>query len=367
MNRDKIVDLFNGTTDEFVVDAIESRSAVPNGQIQTKHIYLIAAVIAAVLVLAGCVAVFNWLNSRSIAKESYTWSFDEQGRYKEPEARKQQILTFYGDEKSPLQKAMREWYAFEKTYDPDGKLIPKNGVDVGIQRRYETVYACYTQEMADNIDEIARKFGLKLLKDWVPYQSYQVDVAMEGAGVSSILRSDANVRISNMAGMLFPPYNLDAEFTMKLIGEDAAWTKDVIIEYRYAHKDYLPGYGFYAWDGVEDLLVFWDDGDAFEGYTYRYGSICRVSSGSAVCQNNVIEQIQETISDRYEEGLIYQYHKSSGHTLQTLAMISYNRATDKWTDELNNIPITEAEAKAMMDKYPRIELELHPIEELLNA
>lgn len=598
MNRDTIFDLFAGTSDEFVADAIASRGAVHIRNKRSSRIFLVAAIIATLLLLAGCMAVFNWLNSRSIAKEEYTWNFDDQGQYKEPEQREAQIMTFYGDSSSPIQKAKKQWYEFEKTYDPDHKLVPPNGVDTGVPRRYETVYSCYTKEMADKIDEIARENGLKLLDEWVPFQDYQVDIAMEGAGITSILRPDAEAAITHMAGMLFPPQNLDAEFSMKLTGENATWTNEVIVGYAYARKDYLPDYGFYAWDttgtqqwkyissdgtklllalgktgggvivaeqkdayiiiditegfqnfptpeeimskealeqfadvfdyqlspqvidadaiwpkldaaeeayqaqqlakmptfqnfqdymlrygpyesdgyyafydltgdgeselllssdgetfnryvamidgkavecapstdnevaesipswtpvreylvegtplgnlwdqmdseisdeklsqeysalvkrridagepvthyyihdinadGVNDILLSMDGKSFYDSFTYRQGIIRRAGAWMTnLCQDNVCELIQQEMLGDYEEGINYRFWKFTDFNVrETLADITYNKATDKWTDNLSKTSLTETEAQAILAKYPKIDLDMHPIQEL---
>lgn len=61
---------------------------------------------------------------------------------------------------SPECDACAEYEEFLKTYDKDEKILSSIGDgDTGIGEEYEA-YICYTQEMADKVDEICGKYGL---------------------------------------------------------------------------------------------------------------------------------------------------------------------------------------------------------------
>lgn len=64
---------------------------------------------------------------------------------------------------SPEHQASREWEDFLEAYDPDGSLLAAVGNGpTGISDEYEA-YLCYTPEMAEKIDELCAKYGLRLL------------------------------------------------------------------------------------------------------------------------------------------------------------------------------------------------------------
>ncbi|MBR0446595.1 MAG: hypothetical protein IIX23_04790 [Oscillospiraceae bacterium] len=63
--------------------------------------------------------------------------------------------------------AAAEWKAFEESYDPDGSILAQLGSDdPQIDEKYMH-YSVYTQEMADKLDEITTKYGLKLHTSFV--------------------------------------------------------------------------------------------------------------------------------------------------------------------------------------------------------
>ena len=128
------------------------------------------------------------------------------------------------------------------TNEPDIPNIPN---------QYEYTYSCYTQEMVDKVNEIAAKYNLKLLKEWIPFQRYQSDIFLEETGIQSLLLPDSGAQITGMAGMLYPPYNFSMEFN--LVTENAG---TLMTSYGYARKDYFPR----AFPGGMDIDAYeqWD-------------------------------------------------------------------------------------------------------------
>lgn len=207
----------------------------------------------------------------SIGKETYTQSFDESGKAIEPVEKTRDILTLYGHNGDPIQLAMKEWMEFENAYDPDFKLADNNPDHPEIPNYLEWNYSCYTSEMADKLTEIAAKYDLKLLEEWIPFQQYQSDIFFEETGIASFVLPDSGAKISHMAGMFFPPYNFRMEFTLK--------TEDLIAlnsRIDYVHKDYFPRQilggadlsQFTQWDhtapdGTKLLLALGSKGQAY--------------------------------------------------------------------------------------------------------
>ena len=213
---------------------------------------LVAAAIAAALLLVGCGIVYALrLQDMSIGKATYTQRFDDKGKAIDPVEKSLDIITPYGRSGDAIQQALKEWYEFQESYDPDGALLTDEPDIPDIPNQYEYTYSCYTQEMVDKVDEIAAKYNLKLLKEWIPFQRYQSDIFLEETGIQSLLLPDSGAQITGMAGMLYPPYNFSMEFN--LVTENAG---TLMTSYGYARKDYFPR----AFPGGMDIDAYeqWD-------------------------------------------------------------------------------------------------------------
>lgn len=213
---------------------------------------LVAAAIAAALLLVGCGIVYALrLQDMSIGKASYTQRFDDKGKAIDPVEKSLDIITPYGRSGDAIQQALKEWYEFQESYDPDGALLTDEPDIPDIPNQYEYTYSCYTQEMVDKVDEIAAKYDLKLLEEWIPFQRYQSDIFLEETGIQSLLLPDSGAQITGMAGMLYPPYNFSMEFN--LVTENAG---TLMTSYGYARKDYFPR----AFPGGMDIDAYeqWD-------------------------------------------------------------------------------------------------------------
>lgn len=227
--------------------AVSSRKSI-------RRPLLIAAIIALTAVLVGCAVVYALrLQDMSIGKETYTQTFDDEGKYlEEPVEKTRDIITIYGHSGDPIQKALTEWFEFLNTYDPDGKLMDNNPDHEEIPNQYEYTYSCYTQDMIHKVDEIAAKYNLKLLEEPIVFQAWEGDLFLEESGIGSLVRPDNGGEMTRISGTYYPPYNfnMDIEFKADTL-ETKLWATVV-----YSRKDYLPS----AFPGAMDLDQFeqWD-------------------------------------------------------------------------------------------------------------
>ena len=243
-----------GDVGQKYYDEAENCSVTKRIGHSVRRTMLIAAVIALMILLVGCAVVYALrLQDMSIGQETYTQFFDDDGKFlDEPVEKTRDILTIYGHSGDSIQQALTEWFDFLETYDPEGKLMDNAPDHEEIPNRYEYTYSCYTQAMVEKVDEIAAKYDLKLLDEWIPFQQYQSDIFFEETGIGSFLHADAGAEISNVAGMWYPPYNFDMDFKLSSDDLDVNIWGTII----YAHKDYLPR----AFPGGMDLSMFeqWD-------------------------------------------------------------------------------------------------------------
>ena len=198
---------------------------------------LVAAIIALTLLLVGCALVYALrLQDMSVGKETYTQRFGEDGRYIDPVEKTKDIVVFTAPGNEAQQKAMLEWFDYLESYDPDGDLMTNDPALPHIPDQYEYTYSCYTQDMVDKVDEIAEKYGLKLLDTWIPFQRYQSHIFLEETGIGSLLLPDSCAEVKGMAGMLYPPYNFHMEFS--LVTE--ADPNGLLASVSYERNDYFP-------------------------------------------------------------------------------------------------------------------------------
>lgn len=215
---------------------------------------LVAAIIALLLMLVGCAVVYVLrLQDMSIGTETYTQTFDDDGKYlDEPVERTRDVLTLFGHSGDNIQKATAEWFAFLETYDPDGALMDNNPDHEEIPNRYEYTYGCYTPDMVAKVDEIAARYNLKLLEEWLPFQAWQSDIFLEESGIGSLVRPGSGAVMTRLSGMFYPPYNFDVDIELKADSlENNLW-----VTVLYARKDYFPK----DYPGGTDLSLYeqWD-------------------------------------------------------------------------------------------------------------
>lgn len=236
MNGKDLLSGMNYVNSKYIEEA-ETAVFEEHRRLSLKRPLLIAAIVAMMLLLVGCAVVYALrLQDMSIGQETYTQSFDDQGKAIEPIEKTRDILTLYGHSGDAIQLALTEWYEFLATYDPDGELMDDNPDHPEIPNQYEYTYGCYTQDMVNKVNEIAEKHNLKLLEEWIPFQQYQSDIFLEESGIGSFLLPDCGAEVTHLAGMYYPPYNFDMDFelsTDKLEGK--LWVTAL-----YARKDYFP-------------------------------------------------------------------------------------------------------------------------------
>ena len=237
MNLYDLLNVIGEAKESFVLEAIESRDRKSTKRISMRRPLLIAAIVAIMLLLVGCAVVYVLrLQDMSVGKETYTQNFDDSGKAIDPIEKERDVLTLFGHSGDAIQQATKEWLDFLETYDPDGALMDNNPDHPEIPNQYEYTYSCYTQEMVDKVDEIAEKYGLKLLEEWITFQGWQSDIFLEESGVGTLVLPDSGAEVTGLSGMFYPPHNFDVDVNMKLEGMDTKLWVTVL----YTRKDYFP-------------------------------------------------------------------------------------------------------------------------------
>ncbi len=256
--------------DEYIEEMQQSHSP----RASKKRIWLIAAVIAALLILVGCVASFLRLQNMSIGQIPYEEQYDAYGHQIDPTEKAKDVLTFYGPVGSPGYEAAKQWYEFRESLDTEP--VPNGQEDLSIPENLRNTYYCYTWEMANKVTELAQEYELKLADAAVLAQADASDISLDALGGTGLAHDNAKVDYG--AAYFEPPYNFRFHMSLNPLEENPQWPAQLaMVTYRYNRKDYFPSYAtrladleeYTQWDyvcadGTKVLLALRSDGgDAY--------------------------------------------------------------------------------------------------------
>ena len=272
----KAIDLlvgFGRVKDSYVISAEEFRQGKKEAQIKrlsTRKMWLIAAVIALMLLLVGC-AVIHFLRMQDMKVGEYSFyvptEYDENGNVIPVET--QEPITLLSLQGTNME-ALAEWLAFTNSYDQDGTILIEadgTGSEWELPDNYHLTYGCYSQEMVDKLDEIVNKYHLKLLSSYIPLNYYESSVLLNSLGLKGLVKTDPDVQVEYGDG----DFHIEGTFTLNMeisldMG-DWSWEQGSA-SYRYSLKDYfdpltgsmLESHDYTQWDytrkdGKKVLLV----------------------------------------------------------------------------------------------------------------
>ena len=120
------------------------------------------------------------------------------------------IISLGGIEGSPEYSACSEWKAFLDGYDTDGAILSEIGNGFAGLGEYELVYKCYTQDMADKIDEICGKYKLSKLQGLTIVDDYAALCRQTNIG-DFCTDADGSVRWDFCGGSLYDDGSFDMD------------------------------------------------------------------------------------------------------------------------------------------------------------
>lgn len=149
-----LLEAIGSIRDKYILDA-HSKQSTPKKVLPFRRALVIAAVIAMLLMLVGCVAVIMGLNELEIGNFTYE---AENG-----ETQSGDFISLQGYIDSDNYKAAQEWNKFLAQYDPDGSLLNESE-EIGFIPPIDYMsYTCYTPDLVKKIDDICSKYNLELL------------------------------------------------------------------------------------------------------------------------------------------------------------------------------------------------------------
>ena len=316
-------------------------TATQKKRMSIRRPFLIAAIIAMMLLLVGC-AVIYVLSLQEIKLGDQTVTYDisnfdpETGEFYEgQESVHQQVLTLAGLSNTPAAKAAREWYEFTDNYDRDleiKKSVWGNIPDFG-DKYYG--YDLYTQEMKDKLDEILDKYDLKLRGKLIEFETPKR--MLQAMDIESLLNPDTGAKLD-----IEFPYRyyengvmyLNAVLTLP--GENGDETVRVFLN--YLPKDcFIPDTAVlteaqweewnYTTAGGDDVLILRAEESSSAWL------LCDTGSSTVSISVDVLRNMSEEVIDGVP---VVQYEMMSKELLERLAdAIDFSlqpRLVDGWED-----------------------------------
>lgn len=208
--------------------------------------FLIAAIIALMLLLVGCTVVAMRLRHLTMDTAPYSDFWGEE----------RTILSLQGFQGSPSYEAFQEWQKFLDSYDPDNAILYANNDFESPDAYYS--YGCYSQEMVDKAEEICERYGLEPLgKPWV-YRKF--GHIFEAVGIQSVFSANTKVDSTYTSGYCYNDGTFHLEGDLEL-GEPR--NRLVGFSYRSVQKT--------SFDGVSSSVGDLDTYDQWE-YTMKDGT-----------------------------------------------------------------------------------------------
>lgn len=202
-----------------------------------KQAALIAAVIALLMLLVGCAAVYV-LHLQDLKVRDYRLhqnpAYDTDGNLIPVPTHP--LLTIFSLQ-GANQEALAEWDRFDHEYDPDGQIAiaSDNGQgDIGIPDNYHYSYGCYSWEMVEKLDSIVEKYGLKLLSTEINCNYTESSVLFGALGIDPVYQGEADYGNS----YFYPEGTFDVDMTIPLHSD--LWPyEEVSVSYHYSRKAYF--------------------------------------------------------------------------------------------------------------------------------
>lgn len=211
---------------------------------ETKRILrkplLIAAIIALMVFFMGCAVILHMWNLKIGERDSTRDIYDEYHRQitgTQPVS--QQVLTLSGLKGFPSYLAAKEWFAFLETYDPDG-TIRKQAFQSDPEELFPDTYRAYftySQEMVDELEYLAEKYGLKLLG--APLQFDSMGAMTRAIGIDHVMLPDSNVSSYLTRGNCYPSGNFDISMKLNMPDGEGMWPYTIHARLVYCRNDCL--------------------------------------------------------------------------------------------------------------------------------
>lgn len=153
MKEKRILNVLGQVDEKFIAEAAPGKTM--SRKRSRRRMIIIVACVCLLLALSSVAYAANWFGFRDLLLPIVTgtsMNTDEEGA----------AISLAGYQGSPEWQALAEWQAFVSEYDPDGAIYQATDGRLDASFARYSCYLVYSCEMADKMDEITAKYGLKL-------------------------------------------------------------------------------------------------------------------------------------------------------------------------------------------------------------
>lgn len=231
MTNHELLDAIGDANGQYIWAAQQYRTAMPKKKsVSFRRVWLIAAIAALMLLLVGCVAYVLSLNDLVLGQKT------EENRLT-GETEVHSVLSLQGFAGSPGYQASKEWYEWQQAYDPDGSILASDEAWAEDFGEAYIDYFLYTREMKDKVDEICRKYDLKLLGPG--RANIDTPLVFEALGIRDIIKENAPVETDYLqasnAMCFYENGAFEVESALRLT--EPEWLESTIFSFRCSRKD----------------------------------------------------------------------------------------------------------------------------------
>ena len=242
MNAHDILDMIGDTKGTYVWDAQQVRSGnikPSSKKLISKKLWLIAAIIALILLLVGCAIVYVLsLQDLKIGENTVTEPEHYGANWVVIEAKEKtyEYLSVQGFADSPNQQAVKEYRDYLDSINRDAVTDEEKDI-----KRFE----------------IAEKYGLKLLSEGINIHYLQSDALPEKLRFSNFCMDRPYAQMHYVSGRFHREGNFLIDLNIEPVDGLLDWPYFIQTDYRYYAKDYF----VYDYISVEHL-------DSFQEWEY---------------------------------------------------------------------------------------------------
>lgn len=197
-----------------------------------KRIVSIAAVVAVLTALSIGAYASDWFGLGSTMIEP------QEIQMESGETQQVDMISLQGFSDSAEYAANMEWQEFYSSYDQDGAILAEIGNSATEFDEKYNAYICYTQEMADKIDEICEEYSLKLLGKLNTPENDEDFFSLAKTG-QIYTRSSADWENTVYLGYVHEDGTFKFDGDLRLLSPEVNWSSSISYEFIRCMKGYF--------------------------------------------------------------------------------------------------------------------------------
>lgn len=251
MKEKRIFHALGSVNDKFVEEMYVPNEAKKKtvSHHPVKKMWLIAAIIAAMVFLMGCAWIVLRMQGMQLGEEDVYYDvFSDEG-FVGREAVTKQVLTFAGVKGTPSYQAAKEWFDFLHAYDPDNTIFMSVCSDLPDFPEGYSAYHLYSQEMKDALDRILQKYNLKPVGSLLGFNT--VENVCAALGIEKFTVDAIDIKTNITGGYAFENGNFMLQLDIKLPDDTASQICQTQGQVDWYRKDCLSSDHIYL-DDIEE-------------------------------------------------------------------------------------------------------------------